>query len=113
MSSTICLSLFKFVTNIPAILSWFCSFCYFSSIPNFIYFSFRLINFFTQNVRKSTTPEDKTSLLAHREGSDVKLGSDGSNETLFDVCSSPLADFHICERMHQEGSHQVSCRLAI
>lgn len=59
-----------------------------------------------ENVRKLTTPEDKVSLLAPQEGSDVKLGSEASNEILFDICSSPLADFHICERIHQEGSHQ-------
>ncbi|GLT60810.1 hypothetical protein SLA2020_335590 [Shorea laevis] len=62
--------------------------------------------FMLKSCRKSLTSQDKISTLSPLLGSDVRLGPEGSNEPLFDICSSPLADFHHCERLHQGLSHQ-------
>lgn len=43
----------------------------------------------------------------------MRLGTQGSSEPLFDIASSPLADFHHCERLHQEILHKVDRILAI
>ncbi|KAF8397986.1 hypothetical protein HHK36_016912 [Tetracentron sinense] len=59
-----------------------------------------------KNRRKSATSEDNVSSLAPLQGSDVKLGPPGSSEALFDAFSSPLADFHHYERLHQGKSIQ-------
>ncbi|XP_059646575.1 uncharacterized protein LOC132293217 [Cornus florida] len=55
--------------------------------------------------RKSLTAEDKVSSIALLEGTDVRLGP-GSGELLFDIYSSPLADFHHYEKAHQRMSDQ-------
>ncbi|KAE8125213.1 hypothetical protein FH972_020046 [Carpinus fangiana] len=62
--------------------------------------------FMLKSCRKSLTSQDKISTLSPLLGSDVRLGPEGSNEPLFDICSSPLADFHHCERLHLGMSHQ-------
>ncbi len=72
-----------------------------------------LIIFWHQSCRKSLTSEDKISTLSPVLGSDVGLCTEDSNEPLFDISSSPLADFHHYERLHQEMSHQVCAFLAI
>ncbi|PPE01630.1 hypothetical protein GOBAR_DD01347 [Gossypium barbadense] len=53
--------------------------------------------------RKSSTSEDSNPLFLQ---SDVRLGPPGNSEALFDVCSSPLADFHDYERLYQGMSCQ-------
>ncbi|MBA0625032.1 hypothetical protein Godav_010285 [Gossypium davidsonii] len=53
--------------------------------------------------RKSSTSEDSNPLFLQ---SDVRLGPTGNSEALFDVCSSPLADFHDYERLYQGMSCQ-------
>ncbi|PPS06269.1 hypothetical protein GOBAR_AA14378 [Gossypium barbadense] len=53
--------------------------------------------------RKSSTSEDSNPLFLQ---SDVRLGPPGNSEALFDVCSSPLADFHGYERLYQGMSCQ-------
>ncbi|KAM7499968.1 hypothetical protein LguiA_024382 [Lonicera macranthoides] len=55
----------------------------------------------------AVTAEDKevSSISSSIEGTDVRL-SDGSSETLFDIYSSPLVDFHHFERVHQQPSDQ-------
>ncbi|KAA8518448.1 hypothetical protein F0562_015922 [Nyssa sinensis] len=58
-----------------------------------------------KNGRKSVTTEDNVSSPAPLEGTDVRLGH-GSNEELFDISRSPLADFHHFERVHQRMSDQ-------
>lgn len=40
-------------------------------------------------------------------GSNARLGSEESNDSLVDMYSSPLADFHVYERLQQGLSHQV------
>ncbi|XP_059462278.1 uncharacterized protein LOC132191337 isoform X3 [Corylus avellana] len=62
--------------------------------------------FMLKSCRKSLTSQDEISTLSPLLGSDVRLGPEGSNEPLFDICSSPLADFHHCERLHLGMSHQ-------
>ncbi|XP_050243779.1 uncharacterized protein LOC126692278 isoform X1 [Quercus robur] len=62
--------------------------------------------FMLKSCRKSLTSEDKISTLSPVLGSDVGLGPEDSNQPLFDVSSSPLADFHHYERLHQEMSNQ-------
>lgn len=62
--------------------------------------------FMLKSCRKSLTSEDKISTLSPVLGSDVGLCTEDSNEPLFDISSSPLADFHHYERLHQEMSHQ-------
>lgn len=58
-----------------------------------------------KNGKKSATGEDNASSLSTLVGADVSL-SHGSNEAMFDVYSSPLIDFHHCERLHQRASEQ-------
>ncbi|XP_057951278.1 uncharacterized protein LOC131146026 isoform X2 [Malania oleifera] len=60
-----------------------------------------------KNSKKSEPSEGKGSSLIHLRGSDIRLGLSGSSELLFDISSSPLADFHHYERLHQEVSHKV------
>lgn len=43
----------------------------------------------------------------------MRLGTQGSSGPHFDIASSPLADFHHCERLHQEILHKVDRFLAI
>ncbi|XP_062112409.1 uncharacterized protein LOC133823584 isoform X2 [Humulus lupulus] len=62
--------------------------------------------FMLKDQRKTVTSEDKTSSVSIPLGNVVGLGPQGSAGLLFDTSSSPLADFHNCERMHQEISHQ-------
>ncbi|KAG7958379.1 hypothetical protein I3843_10G018400 [Carya illinoinensis] len=59
-----------------------------------------------KSYRKPLTSTDKVSTLSPLLGSDVRLRPEGSNEPLFDISCSPLADFHHCERLHQKMSHQ-------
>ncbi|XP_022766944.1 trafficking protein particle complex subunit 8-like isoform X2 [Durio zibethinus] len=61
--------------------------------------------FMLKDRRRSSTSEDSIpshSLLQ----SDIRLGPQGNSEALFDVSSSPLADFHDCERSYQGMSCQ-------
>ncbi|XP_007028000.2 PREDICTED: trafficking protein particle complex subunit 8 isoform X1 [Theobroma cacao] len=51
--------------------------------------------------RKSSTSEDSIPSPSLLLQSDVRLGPQGNSEALFDVYSSPLADFHNSERLHQ------------
>lgn len=60
-----------------------------------------------QSIRKSSRTEEKISSLSRSCGSDVRLAPEGSKDTLLDICSSPLADFHDCERLQHEMSNQV------
>ncbi|TYI32626.1 hypothetical protein ES332_A04G077200v1 [Gossypium tomentosum] len=53
--------------------------------------------------RKSSTSEDSNPVFLQ---SDVRFGPPGNSEALFDVCSSPLADFHGYERLYQGMSCQ-------
>ncbi|KAM6571414.1 hypothetical protein CsatA_015494 [Cannabis sativa] len=62
--------------------------------------------FMLKDQKKTATPEDKTSSVSNLFGSVVGLGPQGNAGQLFDTSSSPLADFHNCERMHQEISSQ-------
>ncbi|GAV63866.1 TRAPPC-Trs85 domain-containing protein [Cephalotus follicularis] len=58
--------------------------------------------FFTlKNCGKSLVSDDKVSSLYPVLESDVRLSPQNSNDVLFYVDSSPLADFHNCERLHQ------------
>ncbi|KAM1735617.1 hypothetical protein ACFX15_013498 [Malus domestica] len=51
---------------------------------------------------KSSTSEDEKSSHSRLQGTDLRLGTQGSNGPRFDIASSPLADFHRSERLHQE-----------
>ncbi|KAG8479809.1 hypothetical protein CXB51_029576 [Gossypium anomalum] len=59
-----------------------------------------------QDRRRSSTSEDSIPSLSHIQ-SDVRLGPQDNSEAFFDVSSSPLADFHDCERSSQGMSSQV------
>ncbi|XWS66568.1 hypothetical protein CRYUN_Cryun05aG0210700 [Craigia yunnanensis] len=61
--------------------------------------------FMLKDRRRSSTSEDSIPSLSLLQ-SDVRLGPQGNSEALFDVSSSPLADFHNCERSYQGMSHQ-------
>ncbi|KAE8725145.1 SYP121 protein [Hibiscus syriacus] len=61
--------------------------------------------FMLKDRRRSATSEDCTPLS--RIQSDVRLGPQDINEAPFDVSSSPLADFHDCERSCQGMSSQA------
>ncbi|XVF55872.1 hypothetical protein PTKIN_Ptkin06aG0071300 [Pterospermum kingtungense] len=56
--------------------------------------------FMLKDRRRSSNSED------HVNKSDVRLGPQDNSEALFDVSSSPLADFHDCERACQGSSLQ-------
>ncbi|MFQ6635798.1 hypothetical protein Gotur_011080 [Gossypium turneri] len=58
-----------------------------------------------QDRRRSSTSEDSIPSLSHIQ-SDVRLGPQDNSEAFFDVSSSPLADFHDCERSSQGMSSQ-------
>ncbi|MBA0561875.1 hypothetical protein Golob_018671, partial [Gossypium lobatum] len=58
-----------------------------------------------QDRRRSSTSEDSIPSLSHIQ-SDVRLGPQDNSEAFFDVSSSPLADFHDCERSSQGMSYQ-------
>ncbi|XP_050228133.1 uncharacterized protein LOC126677515 [Mercurialis annua] len=62
--------------------------------------------FLLKSHRKSTVTEEKISSLSRRLGSDVRLASEDSEDTLFDISSSPLTDFHNYERSENEISDQ-------
>ncbi|KAG8648726.1 trafficking protein particle complex subunit 8 isoform X2 [Manihot esculenta] len=62
--------------------------------------------FMLKSIRKSSRTEEKISSLSRSCGSDVRLAPEGSKDTLLDICSSPLADFHDCERLQHEMSNQ-------
>ncbi|XP_065855905.1 uncharacterized protein [Euphorbia lathyris] len=68
--------------------------------------------FMLKTRRKSLRAEEKNSVLSSFLGSDVKLAPDGSTDTLFDISTSPLADFHDCERLHQEKSNREAANTA-
>ncbi|XP_058085040.1 uncharacterized protein LOC131232663 [Magnolia sinica] len=55
---------------------------------------------------KSSTAENIIASSIVDKGSDVRLGSQGNNEALLDISSSPLSDFHHHERLHQEKAIQ-------
>ncbi|XP_043712997.1 trafficking protein particle complex subunit 8 isoform X2 [Telopea speciosissima] len=59
-----------------------------------------------KNCRKSSSFEGSASSHSLLQGRDVRLGPQGSNKALFNVFSSPLADFHHYERLHQITSIQ-------
>ncbi|XVF07518.1 hypothetical protein REPUB_Repub06bG0146000 [Reevesia pubescens] len=56
--------------------------------------------FMLKDRRKSSSSEDSIPSLSLLQ-SDVRLGRQGNSEALFDISSSPLADFHCCERSCQ------------
>ncbi|PSS15857.1 Trafficking protein particle complex subunit like [Actinidia chinensis var. chinensis] len=58
-----------------------------------------------KNSRKSVLIDDENSSTAPLEGSDVSL-SHRSHDLLFDICRSPLVDFHHSERVHQGMENQ-------
>ncbi|CAK7342057.1 unnamed protein product [Dovyalis caffra] len=62
--------------------------------------------FMLKSCRKSSSTEENTSSLSPRIGSSVSLVPDGSKEAPFDISSSPLADFHDCERLQHRISDQ-------
>ncbi|XP_024187862.1 trafficking protein particle complex subunit 8 isoform X1 [Rosa chinensis] len=62
--------------------------------------------FMLKSRSKPSTSEDETSSCSPLLGSDVTLSTEGSCGPLFDIASSPLADFHHCERLQQEISHK-------
>ncbi|GLT90145.1 hypothetical protein SLE2022_080910 [Rubroshorea leprosula] len=57
--------------------------------------------FFMLKDHKSLTSENRISSPSLLLESDVKLGPQSDDETLFEVSRLPLADFHNCERLHQ------------
>ncbi|XP_058003343.1 uncharacterized protein LOC110666076 isoform X2 [Hevea brasiliensis] len=61
--------------------------------------------FMLKSLRKSSRTEEKISSLSRSPGSDVRLAPEGNKDALFDICCSPLADFHDCERLQQ---HELS-----
>ncbi|KAG4177571.1 hypothetical protein ERO13_A11G315700v2 [Gossypium hirsutum] len=61
--------------------------------------------FMLKDRRRSSTSEDSIPSLSHIQ-SDVRLGPQDNSEAFFDVSSSPLADFHDCERSSQGMSSQ-------
>ncbi|TYI03937.1 hypothetical protein ES332_A11G378000v1 [Gossypium tomentosum] len=61
--------------------------------------------FMLKDHRRSSTSEDSIPSLSHIQ-SDVRLGPQDNSEAFFDVSSSPLADFHDCERSSQGMSSQ-------
>lgn len=62
--------------------------------------------FMLKSCRKSLTSKDEISTICPLLERDVRLGSEGSNGPLFDIRSSPLADFHHYERLQQGMSQQ-------
>ncbi|MBA0654886.1 hypothetical protein Goklo_021796 [Gossypium klotzschianum] len=68
--------------------------------------------FMLKDRRRSSTSEDSIPSLSHIQ-SDVRLGPQDNSEAFFDVSSSPLADFHDCERSSQGMSSQVVNFLAL
>ncbi|KAK8570732.1 hypothetical protein V6N13_103136 [Hibiscus sabdariffa] len=66
--------------------------------------------FMLKDRRRSATSEDSTPLPLPQ--SDVRLGPQDNSEAPFDVSSSPLADFHDCERSCQGMPSQgYECRV--
>ncbi|KAG4123536.1 hypothetical protein ERO13_D11G332900v2 [Gossypium hirsutum] len=61
--------------------------------------------FMLKDRRRSSTSEDSIPSLSHIQ-SDVRLGPQDNSEAFFDVSSSPLADFHDCERSSRGMSSQ-------
>ncbi|XP_068308297.1 uncharacterized protein [Pyrus communis] len=51
---------------------------------------------------KSSTSEDEKSSHPRLQGTHLRLGTQGNNGPRFDIASSPLADFHLSERLYQE-----------
>ncbi|XVF76076.1 hypothetical protein PTKIN_Ptkin13bG0237100 [Pterospermum kingtungense] len=68
--------------------------------------------FMLKDCRRSSTSEDGIHSLSLLQ-SDVRLGLQGNDEALFDVSSSPLADFHDRERSYRGISVQVANLLAL
>ncbi|XP_050384005.1 uncharacterized protein LOC126800653 isoform X2 [Argentina anserina] len=62
--------------------------------------------FMLKNRSEPSTFEDETSSFSSLLGTDVRLGAEDSSGPLFDIASSPLMDFHHCERLQQEISHK-------
>ncbi|XVE96276.1 hypothetical protein REPUB_Repub02eG0207200 [Reevesia pubescens] len=60
--------------------------------------------FMLKDRSRSSTSEDSIPSLSLQ--SDVRLGPEGNSEALFAVYSSPLADFHNCERSYHGISRQ-------
>ncbi|KAA3472038.1 trafficking protein particle complex subunit 8-like [Gossypium australe] len=61
--------------------------------------------FMLKDRRRSSTSDDSIPSISHIQ-SDVRLGPQDNSEAFFDVSSSPLADFHDCERSSQGMSSQ-------
>ncbi|TYI58700.1 hypothetical protein E1A91_D11G379600v1 [Gossypium mustelinum] len=61
--------------------------------------------FMLKDRRRSSTSEDSIPSLSHIQ-SDARLGPQDNSEAFFDVSSSPLADFHDCERSSRGMSSQ-------
>ncbi|XP_077245173.1 tetratricopeptide repeat (TPR)-like superfamily protein isoform X2 [Tasmannia lanceolata] len=55
---------------------------------------------------KSSTTKDIVTSLSAPLRRDVRLGTQGNQEPLFDISRSPLAEFHYYERMQQEKTVQ-------
>nr|KJB46377.1 hypothetical protein B456_007G363900 [Gossypium raimondii] len=68
--------------------------------------------FMLKDRRRSSTSEDSIPSLSHIQ-SDVRLGPQDNSEAFFDVSSSPLADFHDCERSSRGMSSQVGCEYKV
>ncbi|XP_048236072.1 trafficking protein particle complex subunit 8 isoform X2 [Ricinus communis] len=64
--------------------------------------------FMLKSRRKSLGTGEKILSLSRFPGSDVRLTPEDSKNTLFDISSSPLADFHDYERLQHETSNQES-----
>ncbi|XP_022982812.1 trafficking protein particle complex subunit 8-like isoform X2 [Cucurbita maxima] len=62
--------------------------------------------FVLKNVNKLFSSEKKVSSVPVLLGSDLKLGSQSSDEQLFDTANFPLAAFHYSERAYQGTSNQ-------
>ncbi|KAF9605425.1 hypothetical protein IFM89_017164 [Coptis chinensis] len=66
-----------------------------------------LSRFFNLKDCGKSTYDGTSSSPSTLRGSDVSLGSEGGKDILFDISSTPLADFHNYERSHQEKSIEV------
>ncbi|KAG6580753.1 Trafficking protein particle complex subunit 8, partial [Cucurbita argyrosperma subsp. sororia] len=62
--------------------------------------------FVLKNVNRSFSSEKRVSSVPVLLGSDLKLGSQSSDEQLFDTANFPLAAFHYSERAYQGTSNQ-------
>lgn len=59
-----------------------------------------------QNGRKETITEDEVISHSDQRGSHIRLSAQVSNEDLFDISTSPVADFHRQEKLHEKKAEQ-------